>query len=530
MGLGKGPRAFKRTMCVDMCGATFRAETLFAALAAEQMGLPRKTVASMRDANCASMSFGPEVRTLEEYVAAALRLIRADLRVSTLVYLGVDRPLLVPETKHDTQEDRSRRAKVDPSLPQDDAYTLERLASLANLGPMISNRETRYRAMDEIYSRALARLRVDAAEAQRRGFPMEPVVIDGIDARGASRPFGEERVPALCSTHPEAAAIFALASGVQQVGETDLLLVRAEWALRQALSQKSLSPTLDHVETLLVNTIDTDQIVLALLRDAASRSDGDGSGSGSGNGSIVTYVVLKEQGDFAKDELRKFRVATGAPELTSRYPTAGVLLVDVSALHDAFMRYLLGSQWQGQSPGMRRTVMRLLGAVTALGGCDFIKKPLGHFDALLRAYRDVIRGHGDEIARLATLGPWQHPDVARKFEDMLTRILARTGHSVCSASIEILRRALWTVAYWEVHDEGPPTDYQRWGFKPRQNVVEHERGLGRVVSVPVPVPVSVPVSVPVTVPVTVPGPVPMSVPVPNRSPPPSPRRRYKHTK
>ena len=134
-----------------------------------------------------------------------------------------------------------------------------------DLHNVISNRKTRNRCIDIIFTNIFKKLKNMIDEWTSIGHHGGTVVIDGIDARGGGRAFGEQRQPTIVSTTLEVGTI--LKRNVS-IGEGDLKLACVGSMIRECSAENSASNNIfSNNKLTLVSTVDTDSLAIELLAE-----------------------------------------------------------------------------------------------------------------------------------------------------------------------------------------------------------------------------------------------------------------------
>lgn len=487
MGFDSGDHGVKRFVCADsiLSRATSRDYTVKAAL--ESMCAPYDSTVLILDGNCKAMAVRKDTKTLDEYVAAMLSVVRRAMAAARIVVLCFDQPDLVPPTKRETQARRDSRVAGPDRLagyPTDATFGVATLEALPDCHPLVENREMRYRLFDEVFARVLAHVRQDVVCIG--AYEREPavLVVDGIDPRGASRPADMPRRPGVHGSNAATVAIVDAAPRTE--GEADVHMLAVESRFRNGVELDRL-----HVSTIVHETVDTDHFGIA-LRHHANRVNRNLDRIEV----IHTYVAMSESSKYAAQELA---ACTGNPE-----GSAGILLVNVDVLYCGALTLFAGDGWREAipQPATRVALVQYLVAVWALGGCDFVDR-IGNADLLTQAFVGFVHRMQTSERWSELFKPWFTSADAQQAMPLFRHIVqaaaddpraARMRTRILSGGDASCLRAAWASAYWggveqvvfgakpsgdgkvltDIYGDDPPDapllvtgrpyDYSRWGF------------------------------------------------------------------
>jgi hypothetical protein len=474
MGLTSGPRGAKVWLQQQFPDAFYRAPWTSLAFADLRFPMERTCVLKDGNVNVISMSYIPDVQRFDEYVHQMVKMITTALKAAQIVIVCIDNLACVPEAKLDTQMSRDKRnaARLEQFPITTDDYTLDELLDCRSCDLLVQNRATRYRLIDELFKRVFACIDTSIAMAEDEDMQVEfgsnaHFIVDGIDVRGASRPFGEARCPTTIGTHELIVNQINEARLVEDLGEADLKMFQVERILRKLRSKELLD-----VDVVVHDTIDTDAMPISML-DHAVRKIHD---EDTPDDMPYSYICFKERGKTAAEALMKDEAERNRGFIKLDDGNPGVLLVDSSALYRSLMYYILGKKWMQTTTDVRWIVTRLLIGSWTMGGCDFVKK-FANFDVLMDAVRVVCRDY-----RKNTVSPGKK-DLPLSIELLIDNAhsWSRTFRRILKASLEYepritlkrqeevdvleckdFARVLWTLAYWSMHQEDDYEDICVW--------------------------------------------------------------------
>lgn len=279
--------------------ATFRA--LFQSAHAQVQKLPDVRTAHKRrrsetlvvvDGNVLLMAVPVAIDTFDSFVAVIATQIASAVKAAAHVVVVFDEPMEMTKAKVATQQKRdrsnTRKAPVCSSdlapCPTTDDYTLTDLKGVliedadpdatvvyrdgnkmyaqapVNVQLLMGNRAARSRFHD-----AVAQGVLDYIKENIDGNGTWSLTFDGIDARGASRPSDEARVPGVLSSDPDLWT--PLLARERAVGEGDMKLTDVTNRVHDHAVANPDGP-LGMVSLNLLWTIDTDSLLIELLQEA----------------------------------------------------------------------------------------------------------------------------------------------------------------------------------------------------------------------------------------------------------------------
>ena len=244
------------------------------------------------DGNVLLMAVPVAIDTFDSFVAVIATQIASAVKAAAHVVVVFDEPKEMTKAKVATQKKRdrsnTRKAPVCSSdlapCPTTDAYTLTDLKGVlvedagpdaavvyrdgnkmyaqapVNVQLLMGNRAARSRFHD-----AVAQGVLDYIQENIDGNGMWSLTFDGIDARGASRPSDEARVPGVLSSDPDLWT--PLLARERAVGEGDMKLTDVTNRVHDHAVANPDGP-LGMVSLNLLWTIDTDSLLIELLQEA----------------------------------------------------------------------------------------------------------------------------------------------------------------------------------------------------------------------------------------------------------------------
>lgn len=509
MGLLSGDRGIKATLLArhPSCFERFvDAEAFLVAINAT-----RALSCVVRDGNIMMMGAPRSVKTIGDYTDYLRKTIACSARACATVVLCFDDPSHVPPAKSLTQNRRDDASKrraaskqqksvadgpspeglegdctaqcaatpaVAPSAPLE--FTADGLGAVPDCHELVDDRATRYRFFDELVKRALR-------DPHTFLPPNSTVVVEGVDTRGASRPMASERFPSVVcvanvssradrgegahasdgtyadpahSAEPAQADValdtatppipvdeFGQCPLTVNVGEADFKVCRLADACAEALGPDSV---------IVIDTVDTDILPIALLSDCRSRRLGErGDWSCASRGRV--YVGIRERGKKAAQALWK---QSGVESLVPNdvKAMAGWLIVDV----DDLTRSLCADMHSGPSPMHDNDAFvrcALLCASWAMCGCDYVPDNINAADAVhdeaLGVLCQLDRATSIAGMRFFTQGSSAFPSddlvellgqIASGASEALAR--GKSKDTLAHLPRSTALKALWSAAYW----------------------------------------------------------------------------------
>ena len=512
MGLLSGDRGVKATLLArhpQFFGRFVDAEAFLLAIDAT-----RTLSCVVRDGNIMMMGAPRSVKTVFEYIDYLRKTIACSARACATVVLCFDDPRHVPPAKSLTQSRRDDASKrraaskarkgapdgasvegleeggdaqaatpppVAPAAPID--FTADDLSAVADCHDLVDDRATRYRFFDELVKRALC-------EPHTFLPPNTMVVVEGVDTRGASRPMASERFPSVvcvanvaalgdsqvadvpmdtdvptdadteiaprtnaqrvaldASTPPIPVDEFGQCPLTANVGEADFKVCRLADACAEAMGAESV---------VMIDTVDTDILPIALLNDCHSRRLGDrGDWSCASRGRV--YVGIRERGKKAAQALwKQSGVETLVPDEVKA--SAGWLIVDI----DDLTRSICADMHSGPSPMHDNDAFvrcALLCASWAMCGCDYVPENINAADAVHDEALGVLCGL-DRTTSISAMRFFTDGSRAFPSEDLvdtLGRIASgasgaltrgKSKDTLARLPRDVALKALWSAAYW----------------------------------------------------------------------------------
>ena len=423
----------------------------------ERTGAQRSQTLAVLDGNVMLNAMPSSVDTFRGYVSILSRQLEEACQAAAHVVVVFDEPAAMTTAKRDEQRrrDAQRQARV-PVCSEDlmatitnDNYTMEDLQSDGcNVKLLMEFRKARPRLYDAVCVALLQQFCAGMSGGEWS------LTFDGVDARGAGRPFGAPReVGALSSDQAFWGPLLARET---RIGEGDLKLADVTQRVHDAARVEG-SPVHGVLLNLVV-TIDTDSFAIELLQqdrrsrraDAADRDE-------------LTVLCLKERA----------RKRAGDDFVTDAHYTC----CDMQAFHELVLGYFYGTKsLSDEVRAQQPAALALLAVALALCGCDFVELKGMRFDKALPVVRGIVRHQPHRLQPLASVDALAAGgDVLRdaastvdllidKYKDALEdaprmkRSLASLSAGRCDAQV---LRALWTCAYWHQHEF---RECAQWGF------------------------------------------------------------------
>ena len=494
MGFAAGEHGVKRAVVQkENDAAIYRAPTLYDALQEIPGAVTNRTVA-IRDTTQLFVGAPSHLGGLDEWVDFATQTLIHDLSTACIVWWCLDDPEKTPFEKAATQSARQKKQAVVPGIPLDDNYNTDDLRNVSSCKPLVLNRPSRYRCIDEILRRVLERVRSYSHHSV--------VILDGVDPLGADRHIGQPRSPIILCEDEALAEMIGdvttdaltrdgvvprVATDTLKLGEADVRIRVADDCVRLLQRRKIVLGGVDcaDLNLVLVHSIDTDQIAIAMLaeaeRDEAHKgldctqkssnvvviTDSSGDISSSSTHDIThpvqTLLCYKERGQWAAAELQTYRTRY-ALAMEKDLAESGILLIDPRGLFklhvDRARRFATPDGYRGRVNFQSElSYIRLLIACWTLTGCDYVP-PVSQHNRLITSLMTTATN----IRSLDTFD-WCHMGLDRvcalnrwhRAKRLLMEVLADTRQKgskrqKCdSSNLEVAAEAaLWTTAYWSI--------------------------------------------------------------------------------
>ena len=420
----------------------------------ELAGARRSQTLAVLDGNVMMNAMPSSVDTFRGYVSLLSHQLEEAVQAAAHVVVVFDEPAAMTTAKRDEQRrrDAQRQARV-PVCSEDlmatitnDNYTLEDLQSDGcNVKLLMEFRRARPRLYDAV---CVALMQHFCASMSGGAWSL---TFDGVDPRGADRPFGAPReVGALSS---DQAFWGPLLTREVRIGEGDLKLTDVTQRVHDA-SRVEGTPV-HGVLLNLVTTIDTDSFVIELLQQnrrerRAEEADRD----------ELTVLCLKERA-------RKRR---GDDFVTDAHYTC----CDMQAFHELVLDYFYGTRHlAAEMKAQQPAALALLAAALAFCGCDFVEVKGYRFDLALPIVRQMARTRPKDLNAMARLFETERfgkiqaltalqtfiLDYCKSLEDVpRMKKVKENASSLCEKQ---LYRVLWTCSYWHQMEL---KNCAQWGF------------------------------------------------------------------
>ncbi|MBN38145.1 MAG: hypothetical protein CMI29_06710 [Opitutae bacterium] len=423
----------------------------------EILGARRSQTLAVLDGNVMMNAMPSSVDTFSGYVSLLSHQLEEAVQAAAHVVVVFDEPAAMTTAKRDEQRrrDAQRQARV-PLCSEDlmatitnDNYTLADLQSSGcNVKLLMEFRKARPRLYDAVCVALMQHFRASMTGGEWS------LTFDGVDARGADRPFGAPREVGALSN--DQAFWGPLLAREVRIGEGDIKLTDVTQRVHDAARVENTP--VHGVLLNLVVTIDTDSFVIELLQQdrRARRPDAEDRDE-------LTVLCLKERS----------RKRAGDDFVTNAHYTC----CDMALFREAVLGYFYGTKSLGAKVvAQQPAALALLAVALALCGCDFVELKGMRFDKALPVVRGIVRDQPHRLQPLASVGALEVSsdemlDAAStvdllidRYKDSLEnaprmkRALASVSRDRCDAHV---LRALWTCAYWNQHEF---RECAHWGF------------------------------------------------------------------
>ena len=382
MGLGGGPNGAKAVFRERFASAFRDFSSL--AQARECVGTARAQTLVVVDGNVLVMQVPASVDTFSGYVAVLTNALHNAIAAGEHVVVVFDEPEHLTRAKQEEQARRDARRypqtplcsdDVAPPCPRNDDYDAEQLmAEHTNIKLLMNHRLARPRFYDALCTAVLDRL-TNAFSEQACAWSL---TFDGVDPRGADRPFDKRRVPGVLSTLPD--VWVPLLRRADPIGEGDLKLADVCHRVYRARTRFP-DARVAQVRLNMLSTVDTDSFMIELIAQSRREERADTSQN------ELTLLCLREPGR------KRGREASAAASYTC---------IDIEEFHDGVMAYLFGSRSLRPEIEARKPLAALLLAASiALCGCDFVEVRGMRADRVLPIVREIARHRPELLARMA---------------------------------------------------------------------------------------------------------------------------------
>ena len=436
----------------------------------------RDATAVFLDGNVILQAVPETVSTLAAYTEVVYRYVKEAMVAGALVIVVFDEPHVLTSAKKEEQcrrdQQRRQRAIVTSDdldaiqLPED--FSAKDIEILADVHILKNDRRYRIRLFDEVIKRVFDRTTAEIEQAASTGNVTGVadgidgiggcLILDGVDLRGADRPHGVSREPAMHSTNPDIGAHFVRSV---PIGEGDVKLMWIDNRLREL---KLTNTQFANYHLALTSTIDTDSIAIMLLDIAKRRVN-------PYHTTLSSLLCMREppnKRDREWDPSARASFNCFDPQKC-----------------EALIQQHLWSMGPGDVPPEEATPVACLNAMlaftsaAALCGCDFtldgLKGVSGRFDHFwnslpkfvtdepeaLACFGNTLAGES-VVALNATRGLRRVCYHASEYMTTLARYKKQAAN-VQEAPRELLKRSVWAAAYW-AQVEYPAT--VEFGFHP----------------------------------------------------------------
>lgn len=429
--------------------------------AAEDPALTKRhRTAVLLDGNVLMMSVPESVGEINAFANIIYNYVRAALRTGSLVVVAFDEPAFLTQAKKEEQQRRDvqRKARTvecshDMQLvPLGHEFTRQELDSLPDVHVLKADRKCRVRLYDDVIRRVFERVITVMQQWSANGHEPGCLILDGVEIRGADRALDEARRVEMVGTNPEILGHFKRATSI---GEGDIKLMALENRLRELVS---VNPDYAHFRLCVTSTTDTDSFMTFLI-DVAKRRVNPYTGS------LHSLFCMRELPSKRERE-------------TSANARATFLCCDVAMLEAHIQTHLWSMVTKKPSTDEMLAAVLALCASAALCGCDFTLDGLkgSRFDHFWESLPSFVATEPGALASFNSALD-QQQTVAQSACQALYRVCVQASRhmqekprykkqaqSVSDVPDTMLKRAVWSTAYWGLQEFPATTD---WGFKPQ---------------------------------------------------------------
>lgn len=419
-----------------------------------------RTVVLM-DGNVLMMSVPESVQTIGPFADVVYGYVRAQLRTGKLVVVAFDEPAHLTWAKREEQarRDAARRARqvtcstdMQPCPLRDD-FTVADLDALPDVHVLKAHRPCRVRLYDEVIRRVYRRVVGVMKQWETNGHDTGTLILDGVEVRGAERPVDSSRAVGMVGTDETVLADFQREA---PIGEGDIKLIALENRVRELVSTKE---GYEHYRLCITLTTDTDAFMTHLI-DVSKRRVTPYTGA------LHSLFAMREP------PTKRDREQLGSDA------KATFLCVDVALLEGTVQKHMW-SKASGVTPdptAMLNAMLAFAGSA-ALCGCDFTLEGLkgSRFDHFWEVLPEFVANEPSAL-RVTNTALATDEAVAVQACNALYRVCVtasnymenkprykRQAQTVSEVSDQLLRRSVWTTAYW-AQNEFVATP--AWGFAP----------------------------------------------------------------
>jgi len=421
------------------------------------------------DGNVLVMQIPMAVVDFEGYVRVFGGFIRAGLDAADSVFVVFDEPALVSRAKLEEQRRRDKaRSKTKLIMsddlaqsfaPIDDNYELDTIER-CNPHDLMANRKARSRFYDALCKRVMIDL------TSRKEYEGKTLTFDGIDGRGASRPFGQEREASLFSSSDKIETLMSRDASEARIGEGDLKLTDLESEIQFLRNEGKL---FKQVEIVFVCTIDTDSIAIELMHESSKNEAARASAEeGCETGKTIKSVLC-------------FRESTGKRKDSTDPPRTTFACLDLSILHTLIMESLFGKVHAERQSHLHRGAMAILTAGWCLCGCDFCELKGMRSDVVWESTVSIARGEPRLLKMMSSVWELTRKSSNEEVEEgrvaiceVIERLvnlsickldeIPRMNRALASAKLATksdFSKAAWVLMYWSGLEF---KDLEKWGF------------------------------------------------------------------
>jgi hypothetical protein len=385
---------------------------------------------AVADGNILSRQVPQSVKTFEEYTSVFSHMLASIRSVASLTIVAFDDPLHVPLAKAGEQQRRDEASKV-ASWPHGDAYDTATLNTTEDIMTVVANREARLRCFDEMARQQLSVLTQSPAACTpglqhlATSFTNKTLLFDGVDPRGSAR--CGERVAQL--TGPADVELASKLTPCLPIGEADIKL---SWLLN-AYGQAQIG---------VLVTVDSDSLCIELLQQLKRCMREE---------TTRMHILCMRERQPKRDahDVEK----TGS----------GYTFVNMQQLYMLFQEHMYALAPHLLSPDVHRLCIHaVLGWI--LCGCDFVRQRGMRADVVQAAVDQLAVGLRSDDAGVNLIFDFLgHPTgvtleesiiqssiVSVEVSGILARMprMRRQSEEVLRCDEVVLRKGLWTLAYW----------------------------------------------------------------------------------
>ena len=422
----------------------------------------RQRTAVFLDGNVLMMTVPDAVGEVGAFADIIYNYVREAMRTGCLVVVAFDEPQHLTQAKREEQQrrDAARTARTVACsndmtpVPLGHEFTRAEVEALADVHVLKADRKCRVRLYDEVIRRVYERSQAVMTQWQANGHEPGCLILDGVEIRGADRPVGAPREVGMVGTNIEILADFARKT---PIGEGDIKLIALENTLRDLVS---MNVRYSHYRLAVTSTTDTDSFCTFLI-DVAKRRVLPYSGA------LHSLFCMREPPSKRDREC-------------NQQAKASFLCCDVALLEASIQNHLWSLVRTPPKPEQALASMLAFCSAAALCGCDFTMDGLkgSRFDHFWESLPSFVSTEPQALLRFNSALDQQEAVVQDACQGLYRVCVQASKHmedkprykkqaqSVHDVPDTMLRRAVWTAAYWG-QNEHPATP--AFGFLPVWN-------------------------------------------------------------